>query len=323
MPRLVPLLLALLLAAGPAGAVGFQQAEVLDPVDGRIPVALWYPSEAPMVALPLWPFVHRVAPNGPVAGSGLPVVVISHGAGGSLAAHRDTAQALASAGFVVLALSHPGDTFEDQRLSGTARGLAARTRQLHRVLDWLLREWPARERLDPARIGAFGFSAGGFTVLVAAGGEPDLGRAAMHCAAQPADMACRVATPAALRPDPSLRWVREPRLRALVVAAPALGWAFIGRGLAEVRLPVQLWRPAADEVLTHPWHAELIRRALPTPPELYEVARAGHYAFLVPCPERLNDLVPEICVDPEGFDRIGFRGAFNAAVVAFFRAQLR
>ena len=40
-----------------------------------------------------------------------PVIVISHGSGGSFLGHHDTAETLADAGFVVAAISHPGITF--------------------------------------------------------------------------------------------------------------------------------------------------------------------------------------------------------------------
>jgi predicted dienelactone hydrolase len=117
--------------------------------------------------------------------------------------------------------------------------------------------------------------------------------------------------------------VHDARIRAVVAAAPAVGWAFTGRGLAALQVPVQLWRGAADEVLPHPWHAELVRRALPQPPALRVVPKAGHYAFLAPCPDAMAAAVPEICLDAPGFDRVAFHRAFNAAVVGFFRTTLR
>ena len=63
MARLV-LLLILLLAALPAGAVGFQQAEVPDPADRPIEVGIWYPSDAPASPQMLWPYRQVVAPGG-------------------------------------------------------------------------------------------------------------------------------------------------------------------------------------------------------------------------------------------------------------------
>lgn len=322
MIRLALLLLGLLLAAGPVRAVGFQQMAVPDPADRSIEVGIWYPSEAVASPHPLGPFRQTVAPDGALRGERLPVVVVSHGTGGSLAGHWDTAWALADAGFVALALSHTGDNVRDQRYTGAHR-LAERTRQLKRVLDWLLAEWPGHGRLDAGRVGAFGYSAGGFTVLVSAGGLPDLSRGPQHCATQPMDAVCQLIRSGLAEAGRPVDWVREPRIRAVVAAAPGPGWAFTGRSLAALEAPVQLWRAAADEVLTHPWHAELVRRALPRPPEMHVVPQAGHYAFLAPCPDRMAAALPELCLDPEGFDRVAFHGTFNAAVVGFFQATLR
>ena len=105
-----------------------------------------------------------------VAGRGLPLVVMSHGAGGSFQDHYDTALALAEAGFVVAAVTHTGDNYRDQ--SGFAR-IENRPRHIKVLIDYMLALSPQRDRLDPMRIGIFGFSAGGFTVLVAIGGVPD------------------------------------------------------------------------------------------------------------------------------------------------------
>ncbi len=101
-----------------------------------------------------------------------PLIVISHGNGGDFRSHHDTATALAKAGFVVVALTHTGDNWRDQ---SRATDLVGRTRQLSVVIDYMTRDWSARDGIDADRIGAFGFSAGGFTVLAAAGGDPDLG----------------------------------------------------------------------------------------------------------------------------------------------------
>jgi predicted dienelactone hydrolase len=66
-----------------------------------------------------------------------------------------------------------------------------------------------------------------------------------------------------------------------------------------------------------------VRYALPTAPLHAQVRDAGHYVFLAPCPPAMIAAVPEICLDPENFDRAAFHREFNAAVVSFFRSQLR
>ncbi|MCK7495223.1 MAG: hypothetical protein MZW92_32090 [Comamonadaceae bacterium] len=60
----------------------------------------------------------EVARNAPVAGGGLPLVVVSHGNGGGPQSHADLALALASAGYVVAAPMHTGDNFFDQSAAG-------------------------------------------------------------------------------------------------------------------------------------------------------------------------------------------------------------
>jgi hypothetical protein len=54
------------------------------------------------------------------------------------------------------------------------------------LTDYMLGAWRDHGRLDANRVGAFGFSAGGLTVLVAAGGEPDFRTLPDHCKAHPA-----------------------------------------------------------------------------------------------------------------------------------------
>ncbi len=330
----LPLLLATAALDGPAfgGPVGFQRLTIADPADRPLELGIWYPSDAPATPQPLELYRQIVAPDAPVAAGAaarLPVVVISHGTGGSLGGHHDTALALAEAGFVVAAPTHTGDNFRDQSYAGTSRQMTERPRHVVRVVDYLLGEWPGRVRLDAARIGMFGFSAGAFTTLVALGARPDLARIGAHCQEHPEDWVCQFvrgrAAPTGSAPAGSataVGWAHEPRIKAAVVAAPALGFTFAGDALAGVTRPIQLWRAAEDQILPHPWHAEVVRAALPTPPDYRVVPNAGHYAFLAPCSEALASRVPGICTDAPGFDRQSFHAELNRAVVAFFVERL-
>ena len=102
------------------------------------------------------------------------MVVISHGNGGGPASHVDIALALASAGYVVAAPMHSGDNFADQSAVGSVSWLSGRTIELHETIDYMLRDWQGHDHISPEHIGAFGYSAGGFTVLTAVGAQPDL-----------------------------------------------------------------------------------------------------------------------------------------------------
>src|SRR5262249_37290713 len=152
---------------------------VPDPDGPALEAGIWYPSEAAPASQPIGLYRQTVATNAAVAGRGLPLIVMSHGSGGSFADHYDTALALAEAGFVVAAVTHTGDNYRDQ--SGFTR-VENRPRHIKALVDYMLASWPHHDLLDPARIGMFGFSAGGFTALVMVGGIPDLALVAPYCA---------------------------------------------------------------------------------------------------------------------------------------------
>jgi predicted dienelactone hydrolase len=308
-------------AAGHAhAAVGFQHFSINDPQGPPIEVGVWYPTGAAPKLEPIESNQQMVAHDAAVEGTGLPLVVISHGHGGSYAGHFDTATALANAGFVVAALSHNGDSWHDP---SNPTAVWERPRQLKLLTDYMLGAWSDHGRIDADRVGAFGFSAGGLTVLLAAGGEPDLRTITDHCKAHPAFEVCQIVDQHPLPLDTDIVWTHDPRIKAVVSAAPALGFAFDNKGLAAVRRPVQLWRAEDDQILPHPYYAEAVRLALPNPPETHIVADAGHYDFLPPCSAKLATRVPAICTSKPGFDRAAFHERFDHDIVAFFTRTLR
>jgi predicted dienelactone hydrolase len=300
-------------------AVGYQTLSMPDPEGPPVDVAVWYPADGAGSPTSVGPFTQTLSVQAPMLGNDLPLVVISHGNGGSFASHSDTALALAQAGFVVAALTHTGDSYRDQ---SRATDLPNRPRQLKLLVDYMLGVWPQRNRIDPARIGAFGFSSGGFTVLVAAGGEPDLRMMADHCHEHPDYYDCRLMARGPTQASTAPVWTHDRRLKAAVSAAPAMGFSFGQAGLAGVSVPIQLWRASDDHILPNPDYAEAVRLSLPTPSDYRVVANADHFDFLAPCSDILKQSAPMICTSAPGFDRTRFHEAFNRDVVAFFRAKL-
>ena len=312
--------LAFVLAGTGVQAAGFQQGSAADQAGKPIVIGIWYPSQTIARPVSMGPTTMSVAINAPVNGKALPLIVISHGTGGSNFGHFDTAIALADAGFVVVALTHAGDNYADQSRS---TDVMDRPRQVSRVIDHMLSTWEGRAAIDPRRVGMFGHSAGGFTTLAIIGGVPDFTKLGPMCRQYPDDFACqllaRSASPAVA---PAIAAVVDARIKAAVVAAPALGFTFSPDGLKNVKVPVQLWRAEHDTLVPHPRYAEAVRLALPEAPDYRVVANAGHYDFLAPCSAALASLAPAICTGPAGFDRAAFHVGFNSEVVKFFEKTL-
>lgn len=310
----------ILLWAARCQAAGFASLAVPGGAGASIELAVWYPSDAPTRPRDMGVFLQDVASGGAIRGTGLPLVVVSHGTGGNAYTHLDTALALADAGFVVAALTHPGDNHQDR---SRATDILARPRQVTAVIDYMTGRWDKRAALAADRIGIFGHSSGGFTALVGIGARPDLARVAAHCAAHAADFACALVSAAPrLSGQPYDARLRDGRIKAAVIAAPALGFTFDAAGLSEVRVPIQLWRAEDDVLLPHPWYAEAVRQALPRAPDYRVVTGAGHFDFLAPCSEKLASIAPPICTSGPGFDRAAFHRDFNAQVLAFFQKTL-
>lgn len=295
------------------GQAGFQRQSMGNGTE----IGIWYPASGTPSQQRLGLYTQDVVADAPVPEGKHPLVIICHVTGGDFASHVDTALALARHGFFVAALTHPGDNWRDK---SRATRIEERPAALRAAISFMLRDWAGHRSIDPEQIGAFGFSAGGFTVLAAAGGVPDLGLMASHCTANPGFFDCTLmkAQPRGTRGI----WPRQldDRIKAIVVAAPALGFTFDRGGLDAVKVPVQLWRADDDRILPAPFYADAVKAALTHPPEFRTIPNAGHFDFLAPCADPM--LVPEICRSAPGFDRASFHSEFNEAVVAFFNAWL-
>lgn len=304
--------------------VGFEEVRIPNGTESALVAGIWYPTVAPAASHSPDNVSQTVAPGAPVAGNHLPLIVMSHGGAGWYDSHADTARALARAGFIAAAISHAGDTFKDQ---SRVLELWRRPAQLHRLVDYMLDGWRGHEQVDSARIGAFGFSNGGFTVLVAAGGVPNLLKITPFCDAHRDHDLCAALQQAhvdmnSIANVPASAWVHDPRIKAIVIAAPAFGFAFGKAGLRAVLAPVQLWSAADDRHQPHPDYDEPVRDDLPHAPHYHAVAHAGHYDFLPPCGKRLLQTHPEICKSLPDFDRATFHEQFNADVIQFFQLAL-
>jgi predicted dienelactone hydrolase len=234
--------------------------------------------------------------DGRLSGHDLPLIIISHGTGGSNASHYDLAIALARAGYAVAALTHPGDNYQDQSATGNRR--------------------------DPTRVGMFGFSLGGYTALVAIGGNPDLRQIPALCQKHPdapecAFIAQRHGNQLDSTAAPADGWPHDPRIRVAVIAAPAASVTFRSGGLSRVRVPVQLWRAMDDNQAPDAWNSGVVRSGLPAAPDEHVVPRGGHFVFTPTCSDALARVAAFMCAE-----RTAFQQQFKTTVVAFFNAHL-
>jgi predicted dienelactone hydrolase len=299
-----------------AHAAGFQFIEI--PGNGSLQSlkgAVWYPCNQPPGNEKLGPFDLSVAKGCPVTGEKLPLVVISHGRGGTFLDHRDTAAALADAGFVVAAINHPGDNAMDKTRTNDFSVLVERPADIKRLIDFMLGSWTAAARIDASDIGIFGFSRGGYTGLVTVGANPHFGKSLRLCDGIDT-LLCDQVHKGEL---PEL--AHDPRIKAAVIADP-VSIFFTQTSFPNVKIPVQLWRSELGGGGVTPESVSSIIGEIATKPDVHFVPRSQHFSFTAPCSAEFMQSAREICIDGPNFDRISFHKEFNAEVLTFFREHL-
>lgn len=309
-------------------------------------LTLWYPAEAdsPARTMPAGPFATEpVAPGAAPAAKPqrLPLLLLSHGTGGSAMAMHWLGHVLAARGYLVAALDHHGNSAAEgpYRLEAFIAWWD-RPRDLSVALDLLLADPAWGPRIDSARIGALGFSLGGYTVLATLGARLDPHALERFLAPCLNAQSCRLPPEAAwrftdaevsrlLREDGRLQAsladagtdLRDARIRAGLVLAPVHGALLAQQSLAAIRRPVHLIASEADEQAPPSATARPVAAALPGA-TLHVLTDASHYSFLSPCTPDGRQQAAAICLDPAGQARQALHRQLAAEVLAFFARAL-
>jgi predicted dienelactone hydrolase len=330
---------ALLLAQAVTG-VGFHAITIQDPVNGgTMPGYVFYPTAQTGDVTHVGPYdVHATRDAAPLPGA-KPMVVISHGNGGSDLGHNALATYLASHGFFVATLEHPKDNFHDTSGVGHPPVLVGRPIQVKATISMLLNDTQWSKLIDANRIGVAGFSAGGYTSLLLVGAVPHFERFIYYCDHYPKDdVVChdrdKVEAEARSQGKSLQQWAddiqsslhrwgdtADPRVKSAFAMAP-LSLIFEKDGIEKIDRPVFLYYGDADHLLIPPENAARIRPWMKTLVGVKVVHNADHWVFIDPCTAELKKENTMICNDPPGVDRVAVHQQLNADALAFFRKTL-
>jgi predicted dienelactone hydrolase len=308
------------------------------------PVTVYYPTRGPVGPVRHGFTLLQAADNGPPERGNGRLVVVSHGTGGGNFVHTALAQALVDRGFTVAMPLHRHDNWRDHR-PGTMDSLVRRPAEVSRAIDAV----GADPRLAPLlaldRVGVYGFSAGGFTALVMAGGRWSAQRFVQHCDAHLAED-WHFCTGVITRLDGGWldgpkQWVArheirrrfdgevqvhahaDPRVAAVVAAAPAAA-LFDMTSFARPGVPLGLVTLGRDRWLVPRFHSDAVLAACGARCErVAQLPTAGHGAMLSPLPPGLGGVLGEMLNDPPGFDRDGLLPEADRRIADYFVRQLR
>lgn len=273
--------------------------------DGPRPLSwgLWYPCQASDTQgqLPYTPlFDPGLVDFGaePKAGS-YPLVLLSHGTGGTADSFGWLARRLVAQGYMVLAVNHHGNTGVERPTPEGNVCVWERMADLSALLTVFETKQPFASLIDFDRVFAVGFSAGGYTALGLAGAISSLevfkdwqdsiaDTPILKAAGTRAYMAAASRIPKLLETSAALKasWARhnqdyrDPRIKAVASIAPAPPIrAFTAESVAAITIPTLILVAGKD----HEAPAEYSEWLMGCNPDFTLASlgdEVGHYSFL-------------------------------------------
>ncbi|MBE9109444.1 alpha/beta hydrolase [Nodosilinea sp. LEGE 07298] len=263
----------------------------------------------------------------------VPLVIISHGLGGDRSSFAYVAEHLASHGFAVAVVEHPGSSSDqiEALLTGQTNEAVDPEEMVRRAtsIQMLLDELAAAaqgsalgNRIDFERIGGLGQSFGAYTMLALAGATVNPASLEQSC---PPELSSQLNLSLLLQcsvlrlPQP-LPTLEDRRIKAAIAINPLDSVVFGEAGMANIDVPILIVSGSADTVT--PALAEQIR-----PFTWLEVAEryllliknGTHFSTIFEQPDTDTLPVPAQAIGPSPMTAQGY---IEAMSVAFFKAHL-
>lgn len=262
----------------------------------------------------------------------VPVIVISHGMAGDRTTFAYLAQYLASHGFAVAVVEHPG--ISSQRFQRYFAGLASPPESMESinqpldvkyVLDELQRRSQSdlvlQNRLNLQQVGVIGHSHGGYAALSLAGATINFELLRRNCERDNfLNMSLLVQCKTAGLP-PINYPLRDERVKAIIAVNPLSSSIFGERGLSQIQVPVMLVAGSKDVVT--PAVPEQIRPFtwLTTPVRYLVLIENGTHFSVLPESTSSSRVIP-VPAEMVGPDPAIARSYLSTLSVAFLQRHL-
>ncbi|HET6543351.1 MAG TPA: dienelactone hydrolase [Chryseolinea sp.] len=280
----------------------------------KLTTEVWYPTLEKASPEDASPFIRISTKRDAAISQGIfPLILFSHGTGGGRLTVEWFCAGLASKGFIVAAVDHFGNTF-DNPIPIEFIKFWERPQDIRFVLDQLLGSHDISSHVDPNKIGAAGFSLGGFTAITLAGAKMDFQAIENYLKSEQGKKEADIPEMPGLislfgKPEvkesfEKARPLVDKRIKSVFAMSPAIGQAFPTKeNCKDVSAPVYIVA-AAKDMLAPPktnavHYAKLIRNAQ------YKIlgTEAGHYVFLNEAKDGLKQEAPMFFNDPPGVNR--------------------
>jgi predicted dienelactone hydrolase len=229
------------------------------------------------------------------ASTNKPVIVFSHGRGSVKTDLRYLAEHLASHGYIVAALEHPGSNKTSfKAVNQNKKQLVApqefldRPRDVSFILDELEKlnqtgNSPLQGKLATNNVMIVGHSFGGGTALALAGGELQIENLKQRCQQNlsTANLGERVQCAGQALPENTYQ-LRDARIKQAIALNPTTSLMFGETGLTKVQIPTLILSSSADKITPALTEQVMGFAKIPSPKWLVGVVGASHLSVIDP-----------------------------------------
>lgn len=307
-------------------------------------VTVWYPAKAgtaerqTSVAIFKTGLSARGAEISPLKEK-YPLVVLSHGTGGSAASIAWLGKKLSRRGYIAAAVNHHGNTGAEREkvLQGFVLWWE-RPRDLSEVISRLLNDSYFGPKIDSKRIGVAGFSIGGYTALASVGARLEIEKWGSYCSDKPGDPMCQLPPEADYTTEELNNFLQsnadvfesrkyadndfsDKRIRAAYVIAPVLIPIISAESLEKISVPVKIVAGEHDDQSVPEVNAIPVAKMIPRA-KLLIIPKIEHYTFLSEGNLLGGILARKYVKDPQGIDRAEIHEAVGDDAAAFFDSSL-
>jgi predicted dienelactone hydrolase len=229
------------------------------------------------------------------ASTNKPVIVFSHGFGSVRTDLRYLAEHLASHGYVVAALEHPGSNETSSKVvsKGKNRLVAPqefldRPRDISFILDELAQlnqtaNNPLQGKLATNNVMVVGYSFGGGTALALAGGELQIENLKQSCQRKLGKTNLSESLQCAAQALPEKTYqLRDARIKQAIALNPTTSLMFGETGLTKVQIPTLILSSSADKITPALTEQVMGFAKIPSPKWLVGVVGGSHLSVIDP-----------------------------------------
>jgi len=268
-----------------------------------------------------------------------PLIIMSHGTGGSALQMLWIAEKLVKNGYLVIGVNHHGNTaIEEKKYAEGYKLWWERSQDISVVLNKLALDKFWSSNINEDQIGIVGFSLGGHTAISTIGGITDKSLFTTFCQSADKDFTCQAQVEFS-DIDKEFNKVKDSArvqdsisrehdsfkiddIKAAFILAPAVAQSLRKESLQNITVPVSVVVGSIDQVAPAKTNGKRISKLIKNA-EYSELEKVNHYTFLSTCTDLGVKYLKELCGEHQDLVREKIHESTSQKAVDFFDSVLK